>query len=189
MNRIFSLFLALLMLLFPLSGCSSKNGSGSAESDAMSNTVLMTVKDYGQVKIVLYPDKAPITVSNFKGLVQKGYYNGLTFHRIIEGFMIQGGQGASVPSIKGEFLNNGIENDIKHVRGTISMARTNNPDSASSQFFICQESYPYGDGNYAAFGMVIEGIEVIDQIAAVQTGYGDRPLTDVIIESIVFVEE
>ena len=189
MKRFFALILALLMLALPLCSCSAQNGSGSAQSDAMPNTVLMTVKDYGQIKIVLYPEIAPITVSNFKGLVYKGYYDGLIFHRIIEGFMIQGGQGKSVPSIKGEFAANGVQNDLRHERGTVSMARTNDPDSASSQFFICQAPYPYGNGNYAAFGKVVEGMDVVDRIAAVATGYSDRPLTDVVIESIVFVEE
>ena len=190
MKRFFTLLLALLTLALPLSGCGeSLEGSGSAQSDAMPNTVLMTVKDYGQVKIVLYPEIAPLTVSNFKGLVYKGYYDGLTFHRVIEGFMIQGGQGKKAPAIRGEFAENGIENTLKHERGVISMARTNDPNSASSQFFICQAPYPYGNGNYAAFGRVIEGMDVVDRIAVVATDYTDCPLSDVVIESIVFVEE
>ena len=189
-KKIIALFTLLALLVFPLCACSESKGSGSAESDKMPNTVLMTVKDYGTVKIRLYPDKAPITVSNFKGLVAKGYYDGLTFHRIIKGFMIQGGNGETVPSIKGEFAENGIKNDIKHVRGTISMARANDMNSASSQFFICQETYAYGDGKYAAFGEVIEGMAVVDAIASVATNYySDAPLSPVIIESIVFVEE
>lgn len=189
MKRICSVFLLVALLMLPLCACSS-NGSGSKESDAMPNKVLITVKDYGKITVELYPEHAPIAVSNFKGLVHKGYYTNLTFHRIIEGFMIQGGGGKSVPTIKGEFAENGIENNLKHVRGTVSMARTNDPDSASSQFFICQATYAYGDGKYAAFGKVLEGMEVVDAIAAVPTNYyNNAPLTDVVIESIVFVEE
>ena len=190
MKRLISLLLALLLITLPLAACSSvKKGSASAESDAMPNTVLITIKDYGQIKVVLYPDKAPLTVANFKGLVYKGHYDGTIFHRIIEGFMIQGGDGKNAPAVTGEFSENGHENTIKHVRGTISMARTNDPNSASDQFFICQATYAYGDGKYAAFGEVVEGMTIIDQIAAVQTNYNDRPLVDVVIESIVFVEE
>lgn len=189
-TRILAVLTLLAVLLAPLCACSEEGkGSGSDESDKMSDTVLLTVKDYGKIKIRLYPEKAPITVSNFKGLVAQGYYNGLTFHRIIEGFMIQGGGGKQVPTIKGEFAENGVQNDIKHVRGTVSMARAQDMNSASSQFFICQGSYDYGNGRYAAFGEVIEGMTVVDAIATVDTDYYDAPLSPVIIESIVFVEE
>ena len=191
MRKIFKLLPMLLALLLLLGGCTGADGrgSGSKKSDAMPNTVLITVKDYGQIKVVLFPEQAPLTVSNFKGLVYKGHYDGLVFHRIIEGFMIQGGAGKKVPTIKGEFAENGFENPIKHQRGTISMARTNDMNSATDQFFICQAPYDYGNGKYAAFGQVVEGMTVVDRIAAVATSYNDRPLSDVVIESIVFVEE
>ncbi len=112
----------------------------------------------------LYPEMAPNTVNNFISLVKKGFYDGLTFHRIIDGFMIQGGQGGDAPFIKGEFESNGVPNDISHVRGTISMARAQAPDSASSQFFIVHQDSQFLDGNYAAFGHVTEGMEVVDAI-------------------------
>ena len=148
------------------------------------------VKDYGNIELELYPDKAPITVENFINLVNRGFYNGLTFHRVIEGFMIQGGcpkdNGTGGPgySIKGEFINNGFNNPIKHERGVISMARAMDPDSAGSQFFIMHKTSPHLDGSYAAFGKVIKGIEVVDKIAKVDTDYRDKPLKPVIIESI-----
>ena len=190
-KRILALLTLLSLLISPLCACTEEGkGSGSEESDEKPDIVLMTVKDYGKIKIRLYPEKAPLTVSNFKGLVAKGYYDGLSFHRIIEGFMIQGGRGENVPTIKGEFFENGVQNEIKHVRGTVSMARAEDMDSASSQFFICQSTYDYGDGKYAAFGEVIEGMMVVDLIAAVAVNpYNNAPLSPVIIESIVFVEE
>ena len=132
------------------------------------NVVIETEK--GTIKAELYPDVAPITVANFQKLVSEGFYDGLTFHRIIEGFMIQGGDpkgngsGGSPDKIKGEFLANGVENNLKHERGVLSMARSNAMDSASSQFFIMQEAAPHLDGQYAAFGKVTEGIEVVDKI-------------------------
>lgn len=133
--------------------------------------VLIDVKDYGEIKLELDADIAPITVTNFVGLVEDGFYDGLTFHRIIDGFMIQGGDplgtgmGGSDQKIKGEFSENGIENSISHVRGVISMARSDSYNSASSQFFIVHEDSAQLDGNYAAFGQVISGIEVVDKIA------------------------
>ena len=132
------------------------------------NVVIET--EEGTIKAELYPDVAPITVANFQKLVSEGFYDGLTFHRIIEGFMIQGGDpkgngsGGSPDKIKGEFLANGVENNLKHERGVLSMARSNAMDSASSQFFIMQEAAPHLDGLYAAFGKVTEGIEVVDKI-------------------------
>ena len=128
------------------------------------------MRDFGTIKLELDADSAPITVANFAKLANEGFYDGLTFHRIIEGFMIQGGDpngngtGGSDETIKGEFSENGVENDIKHERGTISMARSSAYDSASSQFFIMQEEATYLDGQYAAFGHVTEGIEVVDAI-------------------------
>ena len=143
-----------------------------------------------KIKIELYPDKAPITVENFENLVKEGFYNGLTFHRVISGFMIQGGDplgtgtGGSKKKIKGEFRSNGVQNDIKHVRGVISMARSANPDSASSQFFIMHKDAPHLDGQYAAFGKVVEGIEVVDEIACVQTDFRDKPTVPQVMKSV-----
>lgn len=152
---------------------------------------LINIKDYGEVELELYPDLAPITVDNFVKLVNKSFYNGLTFHRIIKGFMIQGGcpkgNGTGGPGyqIKGEFAANGVNNPIKHERGVISMARAMNPDSAGSQFFIMHKDAPHLDGQYAAFGKVIRGIEVVDKVAGVQTDFRDKPLKPVIIDTII----
>lgn len=132
--------------------------------------VEISVKNYGVIQLELDPSQAPITVENFVNLVNSGFYNGLTFHRIISGFMIQGGDplgngtGGSDKEIKGEFASNGVDNNIKHLRGVISMARSSFPDSASSQFFIVHQDSPHLDGDYAAFGHVISGIEVVDKI-------------------------
>ena len=144
--------------------------------------VTIQMKDGGVMKAELYPEIAPITVQNFIDLASKGFYNGLIFHRVIPGFMIQGGDpdgiGTGGPgySIKGEFTANGFRNDLKHTRGVLSMARAMDPDSAGSQFFIMHEDYPSLDGQYAAFGKLIEGIEVVDKIASVRTDYMDKPL-------------
>jgi peptidyl-prolyl cis-trans isomerase B (cyclophilin B) len=146
------------------------------------------MKDGGVMKAELYPEIAPITVKNFVDLAAKGFYNGLIFHRVIPGFMIQGGdpQGTGMGgpgyTIKGEFSANGVRNDLKHTRGVLSMARAYDPDSAGSQFFIMHENSPHLDGQYAAFGKVIEGIEVVDKIASVKTDYNDRPYEDQVIE-------
>ena len=135
-----------------------------------------------KIKIELYPEIAPITCENFEKLVNEGFYNGLTFHRIIPGFMIQGGcpkgNGTGGPgwSIKGEFSSNGIKNDLKHTRGVISMARSMMPDSAGSQFFIMHEDAPHLDGQYAAFGRVIDGMDAVDAIAETPTNYNDTPV-------------
>ena len=152
--------------------------------------VLMKIKDYGEIELELDRSVAPITVDNFLKLVNKGFYNGLTFHRVIKGFMIQGGcpkgNGTGGPGyqIKGEFMSNGVNNPLKHSRGVISMARAMNPDSAGSQFFIMHKDAPHLDGEYAAFGKVTSGIEGEDNIANVATNYMDKPLKPVIIESI-----
>ncbi len=137
---------------------------------------------------------APITVQNFKDLVSKKFYDGLIFHRVISGFMIQGGDptgtgmGGSDKDIKGEFAINGVQNRISHRRGVISMARAMNPNSASSQFFICHADATFLDGQYAAFGKVVEGIEVVDKIASVRTNSQDRPLVEQKMKSVYFVE-
>ena len=149
----------------------------------------------GIIKLELYPDKAPITCANFVKLAKEGFYDGLIFHRVIKDFMIQGGDptgtgmGGADENIKGEFKVNGVANDISHVRGVISMARSRSYDSASSQFFICHADAKYLDGQYAAFGKVIEGMEVVDEIAEVKTDYSDRPMIDMVIKTITVVEE
>lgn len=147
------------------------------------------------IKIELDEKNAPITAANFKKLVSEGFYDGLTFHRIIPGFMIQGGDplgngtGGAKDTIKGEFASNGINNPIRHVRGVISMARAMDPDSASSQFFIMHADAPYLDGQYAAFGHVVEGMDTVDEIANVPTGYNDRPVRPVVMKRVYIEEE
>jgi len=143
----------------------------------------------------LYPDKAPITVANFEKLANSGFYSGVIFHRVISGFMIQGGDptgtGMGGPgwTIKGEFSSNGVKNDLKHKRGVISMARTSVPDSAGSQFFIMHKDASYLDGQYAAFGMLTDGFDVLDEIASAKTDYSDRPIKDQVIKSITVTNE
>ena len=155
---------------------------------------IIEVKEFGTIEVELNPSVAPITVENFVKLANKGFYNGLTFHRVIKGFMIQGGcpkgNGTGDPGycIKGEFYANGINNPLKHTRGVISMARAMDPDSAGSQFFIMHQDAPHLDGQYAAFGKVIKGIEVVDAIASVNTNYYDMPLNKVVIKSIKIEE-
>ena len=146
------------------------------------------------IKAELYPDIAPNTVNNFISLVKKGFYNGLNFHRIINGFMIQGGcpegtgMGGPNYSIKGEFSQNGFKNDLKHTEGVLSMARSMRPDSAGSQFFIMHKAAPHLDGAYAAFGKVIEGMDVVNKIAEVATDYSDKPLEPQVMKTVT-VEE
>lgn len=152
--------------------------------------VTMDVGELGVIKIELYPDIAPNTVNNFIALVKQGYYDGVIFHRVIPGFMIQGGDptgtGSGGPghSIKGEFSQNGFPNSLKHKRGVISMARTNIPDSAGSQFFLMVADSPHLDGAYAAFGQVVEGIEVADQIVSAQRDRMDKPLEEQVIQTM-----
>ena len=152
--------------------------------------VTITMKNGDVMKAELYPDIAPNTVNNFIILVKKGFYDGLIFHRVIRGFMIQGGcpqgTGTGGPgySIKGEFSENGFSNDLKHTPGVLSMARAMMPDSAGSQFFIMHKTSPHLDGSYAAFGKVTEGLDVVDRIACTATDYADRPTEDQIIEKM-----
>lgn len=152
--------------------------------------VSITMEDKSQMKLELYPFIAPNTVNNFITLVNNGFYNGIIFHRVIKGFMIQGGDpegtgmGGPGYSIKGEFEINGFNNSLKHTKGVISMARAQNPNSAGSQFFIMHEDSPHLDGQYAAFGKIIEGLDVVDKIANVKTDYSDRPLKEQKIHSI-----
>lgn len=155
---------------------------------------IIDVTKFGVIEVELNKEVAPISVDNFVKLVKQGFYNGLTFHRIIKGFMIQGGcpkgNGTGGPgyTIKGEFLANGVNNPLKHTRGVISMARAMDPNSAGSQFFIMHQDAPHLDGQYAAFGKVIKGIEVVDAIASVKTNYFDAPLEKVVIKSIKIEE-
>lgn len=157
--------------------------------------VIIEMENGGIIKLALDASAAPNTVKNFLSLAGKGYYDGLTFHRIIPGFMIQGGRpdgtgmGGPGYSIKGEFAANGVKNPLKHKRGVISMARAMNPNSAGSQFFIMHQDAPHLDGQYAAFGQVTEGMDVVDAIAAVPTGYADRPIEPVRIKSVTLEGE
>ena len=160
----------------------------------MDNILIKIVMNDGkQMEIELYPDVAPITVENFVKLIKQNYFDGIIFHRVIKGFMIQGGDptgtgmGGSDETIVGEFESNGYKNDLKHTRGVISMARTMDPNSASSQFFIMHEDAPHLDGQYAAFGKVISGIEVVDEIANTETDYRDKPLVDQVIKTIELI--
>ena len=157
----------------------------------MTNPVVTITMTNGDVmKAELYPEIAPNTVNNFMSLVQKGFYDGLIFHRVISGFMIQGGdpQGTGMGgpgySIKGEFAMNGVRNDLKHTRGVLSMARSMMPNSAGSQFFIMHANAPHLDGQYAAFGKVVEGLDVVDKIASVRTGWQDKPVEEQKIQSM-----
>lgn len=146
-----------------------------------------------QMEAELYPDVAPITVENFVSLIKEDFFKGIIFHRVISGFMIQGGDptgtgmGGSKNNIKGEFLANGVVNNLKHERGVLSMARTNDPNSASSQFFIMHQDAPYLDGQYAAFGKITKGIEVVDEIANTKTDMNDKPLVPQTIKTIELI--
>ena len=152
--------------------------------------VTFEIADKGIIKAELYPDNAPNTVNNFIALAQKGYYDGLTFHRVIKGFMIQGGcpegRGTGGPGyhIKGEFSANGFQNDLRHEPGVLSMARAGHPDSAGSQFFMMHQAAPHLDGQYAAFGKVTEGMGVVDAIAEVETDVADQPKSPVVMTKV-----
>ena len=156
--------------------------------------VVIEMANGKKMKLELYPEIAPITVENFENLVKQGFYDGLVFHRVIPGFMIQGGDpegtgmGGPGHHIKGEFASNGIKNDLKHTRGVISMARSMMKDSAGSQFFIMHADAPHLDGEYAAFGKVVEGLDVIDEIASVPTDFRDKPTVDQVMKK-VYIEE
>ena len=157
--------------------------------------VIIEMENGDVIKIELDPSAAPITVANFTELVKEGFYDGLIFHRVIRGFMIQGGDptgtgmGGSKKNIKGEFAANGVKNPLKHTRGVISMARAMNPDSASSQFFIMHQDAPHLDGSYAAFGKVVEGMEAVDRIASVKTDRRDKPLEKQVMKRVYIEEE
>lgn len=180
MKRKIGIAAAIILALFVVTGCQkqeetpkkSEQKKTEASEELLSGThhAEIQVKDYGTITVELDADTAPITVTNFVNLAKDGFYDSLTFHRIMDGFVIQGGDpngdgtGGADQTIKGEFSSNGVENEISHTRGTISMARAQDPDSASSQFFIVQEDSDYLDGNYAAFGHVTSGMEIVDQI-------------------------
>lgn len=157
------------------------------------NNVKITMENGKEMLVELYPEIAPISVENFKKLVSEGFYNGLNFHRIIPGFMIQGGcpdgtgMGGPGYGIKGEFASNGVTNDLKHTKGVLSMARSMMPDSAGSQFFLMHADAPHLDGDYAAFGKVIEGLDVVDEIAKVKTNRNDKPDTPQVIKTMELV--
>ena len=203
MKKVFkkgAILVGISAMLISLVGCTNNNTSSQKNDEEIETTVESTgelpiatikIKDFGTIKAELYPDKAANTVNNFISLANSGFYDGLIFHRVIKGFMNQGGDpdgvGTGGPgySIKGEFSNNGYtNNDLKHTAGVLSMARANDPDSAGSQFFIMAEEASYLDGDYAAFGKVIEGMDVVNDINSVQTNSNDKPLKDVVIESI-----
>lgn len=197
MKKIFSVILIVCLLMC---GCSKDTSKGTIEkisyeeTNEITNYVkLETTK--GIILVELYPDVAPITVENFQNLVNEKFYDGLIFHRVIKDFMIQGGDpegtglGGSSKTIKGEFKNNGVNNDLSHTRGVISMARNSiSMDSASSQFFIVQKDSTYLDGDYAAFGKVIAGMDVVDKIASVNVDSNDKPTSMQKIKSIRFIK-
>ena len=156
---------------------------------------IIEMENGGTMTLELYPEIAPITVANFVKLANEGFYNGLIFHRVIAGFMIQGGDptgtgmGGPGYQIKGEFSSNGVKNTLKHTRGVISMARSMQPDSAGSQFFIMHQNAPHLDGSYAAFGMLTDGFDVLDRIAGVKTNWSDKPLKPQRMASVTIVNE
>ncbi|MCM2980284.1 peptidylprolyl isomerase [Niallia circulans] len=191
-------FLSLVLLLL-LSGCGTTKSEPSKEENTTQAKVIspddypivtITMEDNSTITLELYPDKAPNTVNNFVSLVNKGFYDGLIFHRIIPDFMIQGGDpngnGTGGPgySIKGEFSENGFENDLKHERGVISMARSQLPDSAGSQFFIMVADAPHLDGEYAPFGKVIEGMDVVDKIVSSKRDKNDKPVEEIKMKQV-----
>ena len=187
---------AALALAATTVGCKSsgtdKPNENQGDNDMNNDKIIATIEmeNGGVMKLELYPEIAPQSVYNFVSLARSGFYDGLTFHRIIPGFMIQGGDptgtgmGGPGYSIKGEFAANGVTNDLKHTEGVLSMARAMHPDSAGSQFFIMHKTSPHLDGSYAAFGKVIEGMDVVNKIAETRTDYSDRPLEDQVMESV-----
>ena len=190
MKRLFCI--ALCLILLGTMGCTSGEKNKTEEETMHSEYPIATItmKDGGVIKLELYPKIAPESVKNFISLANSKFYDGLIFHRVISGFMIQGGcpkgNGTGGPgyNIKGEFSANGVDNSLSHERGVISMARAMAYDSAGSQFFICHADSQFLDGQYAAFGKVIEGMDVVDAIASVKTNSQDKPLQDQVIDSI-----
>lgn len=190
--------LVLLCLLFVSTGCGEEKEIKTLEdvnyyeTDKKTDNVLIELEDDRKILIELYPDIAPITVANFKSLVDRDFYDDVIFHRVIKDFMIQTGDaselGRNANTIKGEFSENGVDNNLSHERGVVSMARTNIMNSASSQFFIVHKDSTYLDGSYAAFGRVIAGMGVVDSIASVVTDSNDKPINDIKIDEIDFVK-
>ncbi|MGL5150564.1 MAG: peptidylprolyl isomerase [Clostridium sp.] len=192
--------LIILSLSVFMVGCGEKKSEDGNKNQTQTEApdklpkVTIEIKGYGTLEGELYPHIAPITVDNFKKLANEGFYDGLTFHRIIKDFMIQGGDpegtgmGGPGYEIKGEFTKNGVENNIKHVDGILSMARSKKPDSAGSQFFIMTSVAPHLDGDYAGFGKITKGLDILDKLESVKTGNGDKPVEPVIIEKIRVVE-
>ena len=185
------LFASILASALALVGCSSESNIEETRTPPKELPVAtMIVKDFGRVEIELYPHIAPNTVNNFIYLANSGFYDGLTFHRVIKDFMIQGGDpegsgmGGPGYKIKGEFSKNKFQNDLKHTEGVISMARSQNKNSAGSQFFIVTKDASHLDGQYASFGKIINGMDIVHDIENVQTGANNKPINDVIIESI-----
>ena len=186
--------LVVILSIFIMTGCKSNELDTTVEgisyevTDKVTNHVRLVIDDE-VIIIELYEKDAPITVENFKNLVKEDYYDGLEFHRIIKDFMVQGGIGEYKEPIKGEFTSNGIENNIKHDKGILSMARTNEPNSASTQFFICltKEGTTHLDGDYAAFGKVIANMDKVEEIGSTPTKEGDAPLYKTLIDSIDFI--
>lgn len=192
LNKRKKLFIgAITVALLSLVGCSSNNKENNTNvSQENLPTATISIKDFGDVEVELYPNIAPNTVNNFISLANDGFYDGTTFHRVIKDFMIQGGDpdgnGTGGPgySIKGEFTNNGFQNDLAHTEGVISMARSSLPDSAGSQFFIMTSTSPHLDGEYAAFGKVTDGMDVVREIENTETDSSDMPVNTVTIESV-----
>ena len=201
-SKILALVLAMVLTVVCLAGCGAKSDTDTDTTNLTgTHKAVMTIKDYGEVHITLDADTAPITVANFIKLAKDGFYDGLTFHRVVPGFVIQGGDpdgngtGGSDENIKGEFALNGVENNLSHKRGVLSMARANDPDTASSQFFIVLDdaAIPSLDGRYAAFGWVTEGMEVVDKIAELPVVDSYSGLVDSskqpVIESVKIIED
>ena len=211
MKRKLISILLMLLAVFTITACEEKkesedkivkeeilegivDGYKFSVTDEETDRVRIQMENGDIMLVVLSNSQTPLTINNFKSHVKKGTYNGLIFHRVIEDFMIQGGDPTgtgygdnSIPTIKGEFTSNGVQNDMKHTRGVISMARSNNPDSASSQFFIVHKDSSHLDGQYASFGKVFAGFDTLDKIATVETDGNDRPLKEQKIKSIKFV--
>ena len=197
MKKIITAIILCMVTVFTLSSCKSEKTADSSVSQ--NNNIVIELADGKTIKAELYPEIAPITVENFKKLISENFFDGLIFHRVISGFMIQGGgfdkdmNQKKAEAIKGEFESNGVKNSLSHERGVLSMARTNVKNSASSQFFIMHKKSPHLDGEYAAFGKVTEGLEVIDEIATVETyspaaGISDVPKQPQVIKSIKIIE-
>lgn len=193
MKRTLLVMLALVLLLASCSNETESSETSTGETASEYPQVRITMEDDAVIELELYPEIAPLTVENFIKLVEEGFYDGLIFHRVIPDFMIQGGdpQGTGMGGpgygIKGEFSSNGVENNLKHERGVLSMARSQDYDSAGSQFFIMHKDSPFLDGEYAAFGKVISGIEVVDNIVNAERDSMDKPLTDQVMKSVEMI--